>query len=92
MIIKAIYRGVNRSSHLIKKDTERESWRHEKKIPSRTLTGRTMRLKDRRRIVTHTKPSRAYLEQLQTRYAKARKQARTKILDEFVETTPYERK
>ena len=40
----------------------------------------------------HTKPSRAYLAQLRTRYTKARKAERTQILDEFVQTTHYQRK
>ena len=40
----------------------------------------------------HTKPSRPYLEQLRTRYAKARKNERTRILNEFVETSNYQRK
>ena len=51
-----------------------------------------MRLKNGRRIVKHTKPSRPYLEQLRTRYAKARKHERTQILNEFVETSNYQRK
>lgn len=42
--------------------------------------------------MTHTPPSRAYLAQLQVRYAKARKRERTRILDEFVKTTNYQRK
>ena len=38
------------------------------------------------------KPSEAYLNQLRKRYRKARKKQRSKILDEFVETTGYHRK
>lgn len=51
-----------------------------------------MRLKNGRRLVRHTPPSRAYLVQLQVRYGKARKRERTRILDEFVQTTNYQRK
>jgi hypothetical protein len=42
--------------------------------------------------VKHSKPSRAYLTQLRQRYAKAAKHVRTQILDEFVQTTHYQRK
>lgn len=51
-----------------------------------------MCLQNRRLIVNHTKPSRAYLEQLRRRYAKANKKERTQIVDEFVKTSNYERK
>ena len=40
----------------------------------------------------HSQPSRAYLTQLRQRYAKASKRVRTQILDEFVQTTHYQRK
>ena len=40
----------------------------------------------------HPKPSRAYLTQLRQRYAQASKRVRTHILDEFVQTTHYQRK
>lgn len=42
--------------------------------------------------MSHTKPSRPYLEQLRTRYAKARRKERARILDEFVQTSNYQRK
>ncbi|MBI5877312.1 MAG: hypothetical protein HZB53_06660 [Chloroflexi bacterium] len=40
----------------------------------------------------HIKPSRAHLEQLRKCYAKARKPERSKLVDEFVKTSHYERK
>jgi len=40
----------------------------------------------------HHRPSRTYLEQLRKRYAKAGRTARRRMLDEFVQTTGYQRK
>ncbi len=40
----------------------------------------------------HHRPSQAYLEQLRRRFAKARRTARVRMLDEFVQTTGYQRK
>jgi hypothetical protein len=37
------------------------------------------------------RPSRAYLRSLQTRYRRARKKAKEVILDEFTQTTGYNR-
>ncbi|MCA1552782.1 MAG: hypothetical protein LC737_00225 [Chloroflexi bacterium] len=42
--------------------------------------------------MSHSKPSRNYLEQLRKRYARARRKERAKILDEFVQTSNYQRK
>ncbi len=42
--------------------------------------------------MSHTKPSEKYLAQLRQRYGKARKQERSKMLDELVATSGYERK
>ncbi len=40
----------------------------------------------------HYRPCRAYLERLRRRYAKAGRTARVRMLDEFVQTTGYQRK